>query len=92
MSPKTCDQPSSRKLQNTVSVREPWTEMVRHGGSGPLLSSKPPRSDPVQWLHPHPHISLRLFLLTFNLHRKLERNELHPRGFLRSIQLRKAIS
>lgn len=62
------------------------------GESCLLVSSKSYKSDIAQWLSSHPHSGVWLFFFTFNLHHKLERNELHPPGFLCSIQLRKAIS
>lgn len=42
------------------------------------------------WVHVPTQV--RVISFTFNLPRKLDRNELHPPGFLCSVQLRKAIS
>lgn len=77
-----------RYLSNAIVEGCPpsWAE------SCPLVSSEFYTWDITQWLSSHPQSGMWLFFFTFNLHCKLERNELHPPGFLCSVQLRKAIS
>lgn len=70
-----------------------WRETPWGGGGGDPSACFQQILQVSGWVHVlTPHSGLRFFFFTFNLHGKLERNELHPPGFLCSVQLRKAIS
>lgn len=82
-----------RKLQNTVGGQEPRTRRSGMKWSSPLQQPTPPRSDPIQWLRPHPPhqpvVSPPYFQFTSQAG---EKRITSLWVFLRSIQLRKAIS
>lgn len=91
--PRTPSQRSTPGSHDTGSL-EPRHCQRRLSLAGMPLAGfqQSPKSATAQRLGSRPHSGMRLFFFTFNLHRKPERNELHPPGFLCSVQLRKAIS